>query len=191
MAVTLTRTRIEPFSWPRPTLRSRFAGTVCPEGEGGPRRDTMCIGATLESPSGSTRLLEVASGRQDARDSGRKDGDMSLFQFWSSWRGRQQRVEELAQQLAAAHWQRVWERLSDSLWQMSRHERRGYIQARGALVIQAAVEQAGRQRSADNLPTTKLYSQVMELVIRQVAEHISGCQTESARTQFAGRRRAA
>lgn len=108
---------------------------------------------------------------------------MSLFQLLAwSWRGKNQ-SQDLAQQIARTQWVKVWERLSDQVWQMSRHERRGYIRARGALLVQEAVEHAIRQRPARHESLAKLYSLTMDQVVQHVVEHMGAClpQTKSLR----------
>ena len=100
---------------------------------------------------------------------------MSLFQMISgSWRGKV-RSEDLARQIARSHWVKVWERLGDQVWQMSRHERRGYVRARGALLVQQAVEQMIRQRQLRNDSLAKLYSLTMEQVVAHVVDHMASC----------------
>ncbi len=98
---------------------------------------------------------------------------MSLFQrITASWRGKV-RSEDLAQQIALSHWVKVWERLSDQVWHMSLHERRGYIRARGALLVQQAVEQVIRQRQLRHDSLAKLYSLTMDEVVAHVVEHMA------------------
>jgi len=89
--------------------------------------------------------------------------------------GKKIRHEELAQQIAQSHWVKVWERLSDQVWQMSRHERKGYIRARGALVIQQAAEQAIRQRRLRQDSLAKLYALTMDQVVGHIIEHMANC----------------
>jgi hypothetical protein len=100
---------------------------------------------------------------------------MSLFRWLApSWRSRT-RLEDLAKQIARSHWVKVWERLSDDVWQMSRHERRGYIRARGALLIQQAVQQVIRQRQLGSGALAKLYALTMDQVVSHVTEHMAHC----------------
>ena len=97
---------------------------------------------------------------------------MALFQMLNSWRAKIT-SEELAQQIAQSHWAQVWDRLSDQVWQMSRHERRGYIRARGALLIQKAVEQSVQRRPIRFGSLTKVYALTMDHVVKHVAEHMA------------------
>ena len=100
---------------------------------------------------------------------------MSLFQMVTApWRPKI-RVEDLAQPIARSQWVKVWERLSDQVWQMTRNERRGYIRARGALLIQQAVEQAIRHRKLPKNSLTKLYALTMDQVVNHVVDHMANC----------------
>jgi hypothetical protein len=100
---------------------------------------------------------------------------MSLFQMITApWRSKI-RYEDLAAQIARSQWVKVWERLSDQVWHMSRNERRGYIRARGALQIQQAVEQVIRQRQLGRDALAKLYTLTMDEVVHHVVEHMANC----------------
>jgi hypothetical protein len=100
---------------------------------------------------------------------------MSLFQLvMSPWR-KKIRLEELAQQLAQSHWIKVWEKLSDDVWHMSRNERKGYIRARGALLVQQAAEHTIRQRRLGQNNLAKLYALTMDQVVGHVTEHMANC----------------
>jgi hypothetical protein len=100
---------------------------------------------------------------------------MSLFQMVMAPWGKKIRLEDLAQQIAQSHWVKVWERLNDQVWQMSRNERKGYIRARGALVIQQAAEQTIRQRRLGQNTLAKLYTLAMDQVVGHVSEHMANC----------------
>ena len=109
---------------------------------------------------------------------------MSIYQLVAqSWRGKV-RTEEIASQLASSQWSRVWERLNDQVWSMSRHERRGYIRARGALVVQEAVEHAVRQRHLQPEVATSLYVLTMDRVVSQVVEHMSARLPQARRARL-------
>jgi hypothetical protein len=100
---------------------------------------------------------------------------MSLFHMITApWR-RKTRFEDLALQIAHSHWVKVWDRLSDQVWQMSRHERRGYIRARGALLIQEAVEKTLRQLQLPHVSMVKLYAHTMDQVVSLVVDHMADC----------------
>ena len=101
-----------------------------------------------------------------------------------SWRGNA-KMEEIAIQLAGAQWNRVWDRLTEQVWSMSRHERRGYIRARGALLVQEAVEQAVRQRQMQPDSVAGLYVRAMEHVVSRVVEHMSTRQFQMQRVRRA------
>ena len=110
---------------------------------------------------------------------------MSLFQMVTApWRSKV-RMEDLAQQIARSHWVKVWERLGDQVWQMSRHERRGYIRARGALLIQQAAEQVTRQRHMNSGSLAKLYALTMDQVVNHVVEHMANCLPHAKRIRRA------
>jgi hypothetical protein len=110
---------------------------------------------------------------------------MSLFhRITGAWRGKI-RAEDLARQIARNYWVQVWERLSDQVWQMSRHERRGYIRARGALTIQQAVEQTIRLRQLRHVSMTKLYALTMDQVVLHVADHMAACMPQVKRVHRA------
>jgi hypothetical protein len=100
---------------------------------------------------------------------------MSLFQWMTApWRTKV-RYEDLAQQIASSQWVKVWGRLSDDIWQMSRHERRGYIRARGALLLRQNVEQVIRQRGLRPDTMARLYSLAMDEVVVHIVEHMANC----------------
>lgn len=100
---------------------------------------------------------------------------MSLIQLVMAPWEKKIRLEDLAQQIAQSHWVKVWERLSGQVWQMSRHERKGYIRARGALLIQQAAEHAIRQRRLGHNTLAKLYALAMDQVVGHVTEHMANC----------------
>lgn len=101
-----------------------------------------------------------------------------------SWRGST-KMEQIAVQLAGAQWNRVWERLTDQVWGMSRHERRGYIRARGALVVQEAVEQAVRQQQMQADASAGLYARTMDHVVSRVVDHMSARLPQAQRARRA------
>lgn len=98
---------------------------------------------------------------------------MSLFQKITATWWKKVRAEDLAEQIAGLHWRKVWERLSDQVWKMSRHERRGYIRARGALLVQQAVERVIQQRGLRHSSLTKLYALTMDQVVIHIVGHMA------------------
>ena len=111
---------------------------------------------------------------------------MLLFQRITAAWWKKVRSEDVAEQIAGLHWVKVWERLSDQVWQMSRHERRGYIRARGALLVQQAVERVIQQRGLRQGSLTKLYALTMDQVVIHIVEHMANSLPQSK-----SRRRAA
>ncbi len=109
---------------------------------------------------------------------------MLLMELFARWRMQSDKIEELAEQLAAACAAEVRSRLSERVFQMSHHESRGYVRARAAAVVSrvtAVVSHRERipARSVPQLNALALDA-TTRIVHRQVATRQSGLRVRRA-----------
>jgi hypothetical protein len=98
---------------------------------------------------------------------------MTLVQWMvDRWRGNE-RMEELAEQIAARCAPNVHRALSDQVFRMSFHESRGYVRTYASAVVQRATKDAGARFGIAEGALPELYALVLETTIRTVHHQLS------------------
>jgi len=126
-------------------------------------------------PSGEPRdeerdvadTISIGSQRRRFELSG-KEAEM---RFWDTVKRRVQpetTLIEVAEQLAERCFERVWQRVRGHLATLSAAEARGYIRARGILVLRPAVGEAVEQRSFSQAEGAALYALTVQAVSQRV-----------------------